>query len=334
MEDKKRIKVLDCTFRDGGYANDWHFGFENGGKMLDLIGKSGVDIIEVGLIDNYDYDKDHFKFSDMNQIANTFRPSPYKLAGMITMGSGYDFSMIPRKSENTVDIIRVVLRKKMLYEGVELCKELINKGYDVCIQATRSNQYTLSEMEGLVKMFNEINPYALYVVDSFGSFEKDSLLEYVDVVDSNLNDNSLLGFHPHNNMQQAFSNTLAIAERGCKHKLIFDASVLGMGRGAGNLSLELLLKYLNEKEEGIYNEESLLEVAEDYLKPFYNKAPWGYKYSYLLSARYACNPTYVTYMENAGLTLTQMNKVFKIMVQRGIGIRFEPKICDEIIKGI
>lgn len=330
----KRINVLDCTFRDGGYVNDWEFGYGNGKSISDLIWRSGVDFIEVGFIDKYEYQKDHFKFSEMSQITDTFRPSPCKLAAMINIGYGYPLSKIPPRSDKTVDLIRVVMWKRLLKEGVEYCKALKDKGYDVSVQATRTDQYSLEEFKVLINMFNELQPYSLYIVDTFGLFDKESLLEYIDVADSNLTESARLGYHAHNNMQQAFSNMLTVAEHNCNHKLMFDASVLGMGRGAGNLCLELLLKYLNEKGEGEYNEEPLMDVAENYILPFYRESPWGYSYPYLLSAKNKRNPEYVSYLMKAGLSIPQIAKAFELMREREVGITYDTQMCDKLIDEI
>ena len=48
----KEIKLLDCTLRDGGYVNDWNFGNGNMTCIFDRLNRAGVDIIEIGFLDD------------------------------------------------------------------------------------------------------------------------------------------------------------------------------------------------------------------------------------------------------------------------------------------
>ena len=183
-------------------------------------------------------------------------------------------------------------------------------------------------------MFNEVNPKAIYIVDTFGLLTKDHLFEYAHIADEHLGNGIRLGYHAHNNMQQAFSNTRAMCEENWKHDIMLDASVLGMGRGAGNLCLELLMKYLNETRGCHYSIDQLYEVADKYLMKFYQESPWGYSMPYFLSAKNGRNPSYVHYMEHKGLTIQQISTVFSLMRERGVGITYDTRMCDEIINEV
>lgn len=327
------IKILDCTLRDGGYVNDWQFGDDNAKEICRLISQSGVDYFEVGFIKLCDYVKDKLEFSNMSQVAHLFKPSNKKLSIMVEVGYGYPVSAFPEHSENSVDLVRVIMWKRMLKEGLEYCRQLKQKGYKVGVQATRTDQYTLEEFAEVCKMFSEINPDALYIVDTFGLLTKEKLLEYATVADQNLASGIRLGYHAHNNMQQAFSNAVAFMEHSWQHDIMLDASVYGMGRGAGNLCLELLLQYRNERG-GKYDVAPLYEVMDKYLMPFYEKSPWGYSMPYQLSAINGRNPSYVSFMQSKGLTIQQMAKVYQKMREQGVGITYDEEMCQEMIKAI
>ncbi len=101
-----------------------------------------------------------------------------------------------------------------------------------------------------------------------------------------------------------------------KHDIMLDASVFGMVRGAGNLCLELLMKYLNETRGCHYSIDQLYEVADKYLMKFYQESPWGYSMPYFLSAKNGRNPSYVHYLEHKGLTIQQISKVYSIMREK------------------
>ena len=329
-----KIQVLDCTLRDGGYVNDWMFGDKEATDIVRLLSYTGVDYIEVGFIKLCDYIADKIQFSRMEQVAKLFKPTNQKLALIVEVGYGYPVDLFPERSENTVDLVRVIMWKRMLKEGLEYCKELKRKGYEVGVQATRTEQYSDEEFADFVKMFSDISPKGIYIVDTFGLLRKESLLKYATIADENLAANILLGYHAHNNMQQAFSNAVAMVEHDWQHDLMLDASVLGMGRGAGNLCLELFLKYLNEVKGKEYQIDFLFERADKYLMNFYHQAPWGYSMPYFLSALNGCNPSYVDYLIKCNLTISQISLVFSMMKNRGVGVTYDTTLCDSIIKEV
>lgn len=215
------IKLLDCTLRDGGYINNWDFGFQNAIEIINLLHKSGCDYIEVGFIGHYENKEGHLRFSSMDELVKVFLPKPVgaKLSAMV-YAEGYDASNFPERSDNTVDMIRVIFWKRNLEEGVEYCRTLVSKGYEVGVQLARTDQYSLDEIGGIVEMFNEVHPTAVYLVDSFGTFDKEKMLRYARIYDEHLACDIRFGYHAHNNMQQAYTNAVAFCEEGFKHDLI------------------------------------------------------------------------------------------------------------------
>lgn len=329
-----KIHILDCTLRDGGYVNDWQFGDENSKQIVDYVTRSGVDYAELAFIRLCDYQTDKMEFSHMDQIAKIFRPSNYPLAAMVEIGYGYPVENFPEHSENTADLIRLVVWKRMMKESYEYAKRLIEKGYKVGIQATRTEQYSYEEFAEFVRFFSPLQPMAIYIVDTFGLLTKERLLRYATIADDNLGDGIFLGYHAHNNMQQAVTNMHAMVEHLWKHELILDASIMGIGKGAGNLCLELLEKYLNENNSANYQEEFIYECAEKYIQPIFNTTPWGYSIPYLLSAKYERNPSYVPYLIKAGMTIPQISIIFRLMQERNEGIRYDTEMCDGLIEEI
>ena len=115
---------------------------------------------------------------------------------------------------------------------------------------------------------------------------------------------------------------------------MLDASVMGIGRGAGNLCLELLEKYLNENFGGSYAPEHLYECADRYIQPIFNQTPWGYSVPYLLSAMNGRNPSYVAFMRDKKIAIPKMKRVFELMREREVGIRFDPDLCDRLVQEV
>lgn len=329
-----KVKILDCTLRDGGYVNNWKWGKDASIAISSLIDSIGVEYIELGMLRKCSYQEGTLVFDTVNQAADMFSTCKTPKAVMVELGGNYPLDEIPNRNESGIDMIRVMIWKRMLKEGLEYCRALINKGYDVGIQPTRTDEYTVEEFAELVRLYNTITPKALYVVDSFGVMQKDQILSYMKIADEILDEGITIGYHAHNNMQQAFTNAVAVAERTWRHNIMLDATVWGMGRGAGNLSLELITKYLNENELGSYNMLPIYEVAEKYLKDYYNSAPWGYRVPFMLSAMYGRNPTLAGYMEKIDIPIPLMEKTFRRMKELGVGIKYEESVCDEIINDL
>lgn len=328
----KSIKVLDCTLRDGGYVNDWMFGTNEAKDIIKRISPVGVDYIELGFIDNFEVIKEgQIQFTEMSQARALFEEKVCKTAVMVNIGYGYPVSKFPIHSEDTVDLVRVVLWDRMIEQGVDYCKELKDKGYEICVQATHTPQYGEERFIEFITRYNEVKPLAFYIVDTFGELTKSNLFKYAQMVDDYLGEGIRIGYHAHNNMQQALSNAIAFCEHSWKHDIMIDASVYGIGRGAGNLCLELILKYLNEENQTHYDISPLYDVFDQHIKKYYLNEPWGYSLPYMLSAKYGINPNYVKIVADKNLSIANINYLFSEIVNRNMGERFNKGLIDELI---
>lgn len=329
------IKVLDCTLRDGGYVNDWAFGDECAKDIVSRIASTGVDYSELGFIRNCEYKKDVIQFNDMSQVTNLFKPSRQKLAIMVELGYGYPVSAFPKHSVGTADLIRVVIWKRMVKEAIDYCKRLKDLGYEVSMQATRTDQYSELEFGQVLEDFAKASPDYVYIVDTFGLLTKSDVVRYAEITDTAIPSSIGLGFHAHNNMQQAFASAAALVEHDWHRTIMIDASLMGIGRGAGNLPLEIFYKFLRENgyRSGCGSDQ-LYGLIDDRILPIYEKAPWGYSAAYLLSAENGCNPIYVHYLQNKGLGVREIAKVFAKMKALDCGIRFDTETCDKIVADI
>ena len=82
-------------------------------------------------------------------------------------------------------------------------------------------------------------PYAFYLVDSFGTMKRKDMLRFFYMIEHNLREDIVIGFHSHNNLQLAYANAQTLVDLQTSRSLILDSSIMGMGRGAGNLNSEL-----------------------------------------------------------------------------------------------
>lgn len=332
------IKILDCTLRDGGYVNEWAFGVDNARAITEIVSKSGVEFVEVGFIGPHQDQDGVVRFSSMSELMKVFSnlDRNAKLSAMV-YAEGYSADDIPVCSADTVEMIRVIFWKRNLEEGVEYCRKLVNKGYEVGVQLARTEQYDLSEIGDIVMMFNDVHPYAVYLVDSFGTFNRDKVLRYAEIYDRSLAYDIKFGFHAHNNMQQAFTNAVTFCEAGFDHSLILDASVMGMGRGAGNLNIELLMNYLNEHGEH-YDLIPICQVASRYIEPVKKSIKpselWGYSYPYFLSAITGRNPGYVNYLIENNVSIERIARIFERMKVEDTGIRYDKDLVKRLISEV
>lgn len=311
-----KIHVLDCTLRDGGYCNNWNFGLENSKKIISSLEESNIDVIECGfLTEKVDFNSDVTKFNNLEQIKD-FLPKKNKntlYVAMINYGE-FDVKSLPICDGKTLDGMRVAFHKKNVDEALKDCSILKSKGYKVFVQPMVSLCYTDEEFLSLIHKTNDLNPYAFYIVDSFGMMKKKDLTRLFYVVEHNLNDSIWIGFHSHNNMQLAYSNAQILADIQTSRNLIVDASVFGMGRGAGNLNTELFLDYLNENLGTDYDIKPLLNIIDEVLNKFYQNNYWGYSLPNYLSALHYVHPNYALYLDDKKtLTVQSMNEIFSMM---------------------
>lgn len=311
-----QIHVLDCTLRDGGYCNEWRFGFDNVKRIISGLVEANVEIIECGFITNkISYNPDATKFTTIEEVSKVI---PAKRDGKIfvaMMNYGeYNMNDLPPYDGTSIDGIRVAFHKKNLKESLGLCKEIKAKGYLVFIQAMVSLNYSDDEFLELIHAVNEFEPYAFYIVDSFGMMKGKDLIRLFYMVEHNLKNSVWIGFHSHNNMQLAYSNAQTLTSVQTSRNLIIDSSIMGMGRGAGNLNTELFVEYLNENAGKRYELKPLLTLMDKVITPFYERSYWGYSLPNYISAAHNSHPNYAGYLDaKKTLTFEDINEIFDMM---------------------
>lgn len=311
-----KIKLLDCTLRDGGYCNDWTFGKENIQTIINGLMEANIDIMECGYISQkkeYNIDRtQHTSFEQVGQFIPADREGKIFVA-MINFGE-YAIEDIPKYDGKSVDGIRVCFKKKERVEALEYARKIKEKGYKVFIQGMVSLSFSDEEFVDFIKRANEVEPYAFYIVDSFGMMKGKDLIRLFYTVEHNLLSSINIGFHSHNNMQLAYSNCLSLTQVQSNRSIIIDASIYGMGRGAGNLNTELFTEYLNENLNANYNLKPLLTIVDDILDGFYKKNYWGYSLPNYISAKNNAHPNYAGFLDDKKtLTVEDMENIFQLM---------------------
>ena len=308
------IKVLDCTLRDGGYVNNWKFGYENIKTILENLGQSKVDIIECGYLTQGECDYNSTMFGSVSQIdelLNNKETANYVC--MINYGD-YDVKNLPLAKDSKLTGVRLAFHKKDWKKAIEDIRIIKEKGYEAYVQPMVSMGYDDSEFMELISASNKINADVFYIVDSFGVMKKSDLMRLFYLTNHNLNKNIKLGYHSHNNLQLAYSNAQTITNSSGQRDIIIDMSIMGMGRGAGNLNTELFLEYLNENHNGQYNIFPILQAIDGVVNKEYQLNGWGYSLPHYLSATKNCHPNYATFLEEKNtLTVVEMDKILELI---------------------
>lgn len=311
-----RIKVLDCTLRDGGYCNNWQFGQQNIQKITQGLVDANIDIIECGFLTqkaNYDVDVSKYNTVDELKIILPSDKNNKCFVVMINYGE-YCIDDLPINDHSSIDGIRLAFHKKDRFKALELGKKIQEKGYLLFMQPMVSMAYSDEEFIDLMKRAEELHPYAFYIVDSFGSMNQKTLTRFFYLIEHNMSDDILIGFHSHNNMQLAFANAQTMVNMQSSSRLIIDSSIYGMGRGAGNLNTELLVEFLNAYNDGAYIIKPLLQIIDNILNDFYKRNYWGYSLPNYISAKHNSHPNYAGYLADKNtLTVDNLNEIFEIM---------------------
>lgn len=307
------IKLLDCTLRDGGYINDWQFGHDNLVSIFERLVDAGVDIIEVGFLDERrPFDMDRSIMPDTACVKTIFGELDRKQAmvvGMIDYGT-CDLSHIQPCKESFLDGIRVIFKKHLREQAMAYCGELSKLGYKVFAQLVSVTSYNDEEMLDLVRLANQYKPYAVSMVDTYGLMHQNNLMHYFKLLNENLDPEIGLGYHAHNNFQMGYANCIAMLANKIDRLMVVDGTIYGMGKSAGNAPIELIAMHMNHTLGTHYHINQMLEAIDSNIIQFYQPATWGYNMFYYLAASNDCHPNYVTYlMEKQTLSVKSINEL-------------------------
>lgn len=296
-----KISLLDCTLRDGGYINDWEFGHDNLIYTFERLVESGVDMIEVGFLDDRrSFDTNRSIMPDTASADRIFGSLDRKQAmvvGMIDYGT-CNINHVAPCEESYLDGIRVIFKKHLRREAFQFCAQLKELGYKVFAQLVSITSYSDEELQDAIKLANEIEPYAVSIVDTYGLLHQDTLMHYFKLLDEGLKNEITLGYHSHNNFQLGYANCIEMLSQKVKRDIVVDATLYGMGKSAGNTPIELLAMHLNEHYGKAYHISQFLEAIDAVILNIYRVSPWGYNMFYYMAASNDCHPNYVSFLLN------------------------------------
>ena len=236
------IKLLDCTLRDGGYYTNWDFDSNLVLKYLKYMETLPVEYLEVGYrsIENDGYFGEYY-YLPLETLQFIKSNSSKKIAIMLNSkeyDNKIDLSLLDNLKDY-VDLVRLATDPSKIKVALKLAKEIKKKGFKVAINIMYISK--INKNNDFYEYLTTINEHVdiLNLVDSYGSIYPEKLKELI--LEIKCKSNISLGFHGHNNLELAFINTLTAINLGIDY---VDSTILGMGRGAGNLKTELILTYL------------------------------------------------------------------------------------------
>ena len=327
------VQVLDCTLRDGGYVNNWEFGKGVMRSVLEKLNGAGIDIVECGFLTSKPRGEGCSLFGDPRQIARllpqTNRRS--RFVAMIAMGEQeLSPERLPYRREGDIEGIRLTFHREETDRALRWAREIQERGYQVFVQPVGTAFYADLELLRLVEQVNRPRPFAFYIVDTLGSMYRNQVARQFHLIDENMDPGVRLGFHGHNNLQLAFSNAQTMASFQTKRDVILDASVYGMGRGAGNLPTELITRYINRNIASRYDAALVMDVYDEYIASLRREYEWGYSVAYHIAAVHACHPNYAAYLLNKQTLTTQDIEKILRMIPRERRVEFDRELAGQL----
>lgn len=306
----KRVNILDCTLRDGGYLIDSQFGNTAIKGIIEGLKESGVEVIECGFLKDEPHPDGTTIFNNAAQLI-PFLPADKGQASYVCLAdySRYHIENLEPYDGKSIDGVRACFFKHERYDVIDFCKAITEKGYKLYVQPVDILGYTDAELLELIEMINELEPYAFSIVDTFGSLYREDLQRVFHLVHHNLWTNAKIGFHSHNNLQMSFALSQDFVEmsQGLRD-VVVDSSMAGMGRGAGNTNTELVMQYMNRKYNSGYDIDIVLDLIDNYIDGYHNHYEWGYSIPYFLAGSHSAHVNNISYLSTkAGIASRDIN---------------------------
>lgn len=286
------IKVLDCTLRDGGLVNNFRFTDEFVKALYQANVQAGVDYMEFG----YKASKDIFKVEDFGKwkfcdeeaireiVGNN--ETDLKIAVMTDVGrTDYKKDIIDRK-DSMIDLVRTATYIHQIPSAIEMIEDAKNKGYETSANLMAVSKVNDKDLENGLELLANSCVDVIYLVDSFGAFYPEQIRRLADIyLNIAAKTGKKIGIHAHNNQNLAFANTIEGLTAGISY---LDATVCGMGRGAGNCFMESLLAFLKNPR---YNLSVIMDFIEKYMLQMKKDYDWGFDIPYLLTGIFNSHPS-------------------------------------------
>ena len=280
---RPQLKVVDCTIRDGGLMNKSRFSLACVQAVYRAVCEAGVQVVELGYRNSRKlFDPEVFgawRFCDdemIRQVLGEHKFPGTRIAVMMDAHKSELDDLKPR-AQSPVDLVRIATYVEDLDKAIRLENDARAKGYDTAINIMALSKVVEADLDAcLLRIRRETKIQVCYIVDSFGNLDGEDIAYFVTKFQT-LMPGIEVGIHAHNNQQLAFANTLEGLKLGANY---LDATLYGLGRGAGNCNLELLVGFLKNPK---YDLGPLLDVIAAHILPLQKDITWGYAVPYLVT---------------------------------------------------
>lgn len=291
LTSRSDIRVLDCTIRDGGLVNGFDFQDEFVRAVYETCVHAGVDYMEVG----YKASKKIFspatngacKFCDEEYLREIIgeKENGIKISVMADVDRTDYKEDIPQKDQSIVDMYRVATYIHQIPSAIEMIKDISAKGYETSINIMAVSIVNEKELYKALDLLGQTDVNVIYLVDSFGSLYSEDIERFMTGYSEIAQKyGKSVGIHAHNNQQLAYANTLEAMMLGAS---FLDATIAGLGRGAGNCPMELLLGFLKNPK---YSLRPVIKCIEEQIVPFKKENEWGFDLPYMLTGQMNMHP--------------------------------------------
>lgn len=282
---REDIKVFDCTVRDGGLVNNFHFTDDFVKAVYDTCVKAGIDYMEIGknnsptLQSPEEFGKWNFcSEKDIRSIVGENNTN-LKIAVMSDIGRVVKDELLP-KSESVVDMVRIATYIHQIPAAIELIEDAHAKGYETTVNIMAISKSFDTELDEVLEVLSKTPVDIIYIADSFGSFYPEQIKKLTNKYTKVARGvNKQVGIHAHNNIQLAYANTIEAMMYGTSY---LDVTISGLGRGAGNCPMELLIGFLKNPK---YHLVPVLEFIEKFIIPLEKELDWGYSIPYMITGQ-------------------------------------------------
>lgn len=288
---RPEIKVLDCTVRDGGLMNDHRFDDEFVRAVYRTNVAAGVDYMEFGYkASKKIYSRDKYgdwKFCDEDYIRRIVgeNPTDMKLTVMADAErTDYHTDILPSE-ESVLDVIRVACYIHQIPLALDMVKDAVDKGYETTLNLMAVSVVQERELEEALVAIAKSPINALYLVDSYGAFYSEQVRDLTIMYQNALAGTGKdVGYHGHNNQMLAYANTIEACIVGAN---MLDATIDGLGRGAGNCPMELLLGFLKNPK---FKVRPILRTIQEWTAPMRKELDWGFSHPYMITGQMNRHP--------------------------------------------
>ncbi len=294
--------LLDCTFRDGGYYNNWDFPAEIWGPYFHSMEAAGIDYVEVGLrsLEGGGAFKGPFAFSRDEFIAALDIPASLRVGVMVNAAELVKHAdgvveaarqLFAERDKSPVELVRVACHVHEVEFALPACDWLKSVGYRVGLNLMQVADRSDQEIRSIAELVSRSKVDVLYFADSLGSLQPADCSRIIDLLRAHWQGE--IGIHTHDNMGRAVANTIQALDDGVTW---LDSTVTGMGRGPGNAQTEYLVVELDERRGTQANVAPLLRLIREFFQPMKQQYGWGSNLFYYLAGRHGIHPSFVQEM--------------------------------------